>query len=420
MTKRKNRKPKYQVRQPVKDADLDTYDPDKTGAFVSARPSLSAAEYQAKLTKAESFNIRNHDLMLERDTPDRIHGWLGESDFAWSGEQAVKLSRKDIPLHDSAEPVDPRLPQRIADEQIDRIIYEHPSIAMEGLAKLGRIMHVPMTSEKDSGVHVPPFNGLELKTRVAHDLGTGSYANMIKRNDAAQVFTNMTADILDEAVLVDIQPVYDRWMAGATGNDIYDLRLAPPWNNALLVFNNTHGNVWAMHMVASDIRAEQWSEQTRAEIEWQPEEPADHKIDWSQVRWVYSVQVYVGGLGKVTGDRTLTTQQTIGPLMVWRVAVYEDGVPADVHWSHIAHDVPFHKFNNALGAFSETLNMCNCVNVHVAYPSRPMSRAQRRRLDRLGGVRFSEVHIRPASKSYKGNGTPLADMTLAGSSSPSR
>ena len=75
-------------------------------------------------------------------------------------------------------------------------------------------------------------------------------------------------------------------------------------------------------------------------------------------------------------------------------------------------DVPFHKFNNALGAFSETLNMCNCVNVHVAYPSRPMSRAQRRRLDHLGNVRFSEVHIRPTSKSYKGNGTPLADMSV--------
>lgn len=340
---------------------------------------------------------------------------LGEAEMNLPMDQVLRHMHTDIAMHqvDDAHPHDPRLPKRLTDKQTDRIIYEHPKIAMEGLAKLGRVIQVPMTTERDSGVHIPPFDALELKAKVANDLASHRYVNTITNQGTAQVYSDLTASILSDATVVDCQPVYDRWMVSATGNDLYDLRLAPPWYNALLMYNNTHGNVWAMHMVGSDIMAKNWSDVSRAEIEWQPQEPANHKIEWDQVRWVYSVQVYVGGLGRVGTDaqRTLAMQPTTGPLMVWRIAVYEDGVPADIHWTHVSPDVPFHKFNNAMGALTETINMCNCINVHVAESERNLPRAQRRRLARYG-VRFSEVHIRPASKSYKGNGTRLADMQV--------
>jgi hypothetical protein len=97
--------------------------------------------------------------------------------------------------------------------------------------------------------------------------------------------------------------------------------------------------------------------------------------------------------------------------MIWKIAVYDDGTPADINWLHLVPSIPFHKFNNAMGVLTETLNMLNCVNVTVAYPTRSMPRPQRRRFERIG-VRFSEIHVRPTSKSYKGNGEALADIEM--------
>jgi hypothetical protein len=55
--------------------------------------------------------------------------------------------------------------------------------------------------------------------------------------------------------------------------------------------------------------------------------------------------------------------------------------------------------------------MANCVNVVLADAKRHYARPQQRRLDRIG-TKFSELHIRPVSKSYRSDhpGTPLADM----------
>jgi hypothetical protein len=147
-------------------------------------------------------------------------------------------------------------------------------------------------------------------------------------------------------------------MAAGKGNDLYELRMAPPWANALLVYNNDSGNVWAMHLVSSDLRGPEWTDEYLEEIQWQSQPPADHTIDWSRVRWVMSVQVYCGGRAS-----TGAWVQTVGPLMIWRIAVYDDGEPADIHWTHVVPSIKMHKFNNAMGVLTETLNMCNCVNV---------------------------------------------------------
>jgi hypothetical protein len=294
----------------------------------------------------------------------------------------------------------------IPDDEVRRLITENPEIALEGVTRLGKVMVVPQV---DDGA--PPFDPLEIKARVVGDMRKGfiddaKEERAIDLTEGMPRFNRVTALHINQAIQIDCQAVYERWMAANKGNDLYELRMAPPWPNALLVYNNEAGNVWAMHMIASDLYGEEWTDEYREEIRWQPQPPADHSIDWDRVRWVASVQVYCGGRAS-----TGAWVQTVGPLMVWRIAVYEDGEPADMHWTHVVPSIKMHKFNNALGVLTETLNMCNCINVEVAYPTRPMARPQRRRFDRMG-VRFSEVHVRPTSKSYRGKSVALADMEM--------
>ena len=166
-----------------------------------------------------------------------------------------------------------------------------------------------------------------------------------------------------------------------------------------------------MHMISYDIQSGVFTAKELDELTWQPDPPADHTIDWDRVRWIYGVRVYVGGMGFDHDTHVHRQVETTGPIMLWRVAVYEDGEPADMHWTQLVTEIPFSKFNNALGVLTETINMLNCVNVQLAFPSRSMSRPQRRRLERLG-VRFSEIHVLPTSKSYRGKGQALADMEM--------
>ena len=305
----------------------------------------------------------------------------------------------------------------IPDTEVRRLITENPAIALEGMTRLGKVMTIPTS---DDGA--PPFNPLDIKARVIGDMRSGHvdnptaerFAKAGKRSEGLEMVTEANGRLLSSAVQVDVTSVYDRWMAAGKGNDLYELKMAPPWGHALLVYNTAIGNVWAMFMTSVDMTESGWDADERAQVRWQPEKPADHTIDWDRVRWVYTVEVFVGGMGQLGHDIALSKPQwvqTTGPVMLWKIAVYEDGEPADVHWTHLVPEIPFHKFNNALGVFTETVNMLNCTNVTVAYPTRPMARPQRRRLDRMG-VRFSEIHVRPTSKSYKGNGQALADMEM--------
>lgn len=304
--------------------------------------------------------------------------------------------------------IDPAKVPNIPDNEVSRLIHENPEIALEGLTRLGKVMAVPMKGE---GENVPIFDPLEIKARVVGDMRKG-YIDDAKDMRAVDLtegmprFNLVNSLHLSNALQIDCQAIYERWMAAGKGNDLYELRMAPPWPNALLVYNNEAGNVWALHIIASDMHGEEWTDEYRKEIGWQPQPPADHTIDWDRVRWVMSVQAYCGGRSS-----TGAWVQTVGPLMIWRIAVYDDGEPADVHWTHVVPTVPMHKFNNSLGVLTETLNMCNCTNVHVVEADRPMARPQRRRFERMG-VRFSEVHVRPASRSYRGKGTALADMEM--------
>ncbi len=213
------------------------------------------------------------------------------------------------------------------------------------------------------------------------------------------------SSLVRDAIVIDVRGVYSHWMANDGGSYMYeDHHVAPPWQNAMLVYANSVMNVLAMHMISWDIESEgEWERQ------WQPEH-GDHVIEWDRVRWVISATVFSGGQHS-SGIRV----PTAGPMVWWRIAVYPDGEIADIHWTLLAKDMDVHDFDNALMTTLATLDLCNCVNVHVAEPTRSVPRAQRRRIARTG-VRFSEIHIRPQSVSYrgKGPGVPFADMPFHG------
>ena len=391
-----------------------------TGTHMSGRAGLGSASLQD-----DALSPR-----VEIDTSKPLHTPRSELRSRVLGKQIRDATERTIKGHFDA---DEKLPAQVAKhvlstanamkfdptqplpdiptDEVARLINDNPEIALEGMTKLGKVMVVPSAPFED--FH---FDPLEIKARVMGDLRKGSVddasderAEEFKGNMPA--FTAITAETLKTATQIDVQAVYDRWMS-TKGNDLYELKMAPPWMNAVMLFNTPAGNVWAMHMVASDIT--DWDEATMAKMRWDPQPPADHTIEWDRVRWIYSVQAYVGGYGQREDERGLHSPQwvqTVGPLMVWRFAIYEDGEPADIHWTHLVPVVPMHKFNNALGVLTELLNMVNCVNVHVVEADRHMPRPQRRRFERMG-VSFSEVHVRPTSKSYRGKGTALADMEM--------
>jgi len=251
---------------------------------------------------------------------------------------------------------------------------------------------------------------IELMASVVADMRSGRYVNLMERAEVSVVRhmglpPNLARAIAQSAITVDVQAVYDQFINGH-GHDVYLMKAAPPWANAILTYVSESGNTWAVHVVATDMHDAEYAVPAFLdEIKWDVMPPGTHTIDWDAVRWVMSAQVYLGGLG--AGERV----PTAGPVMIWRLAVYPDGSLADLNWSHIAHEIEMARFNNTVGVLMETLNMCSCTNVVLADAKRKRPRPQQRRLDRIG-VKFSELHIRPVSKSYRRDdpGIPLADM----------
>ena len=74
---------------------------------------------------------------------------------------------------------------------------------------------------------VPPFNPLDVKARVVSDLRTGHFDNPVRNRTDVIEWTKATMRQIETATLVDAQAVFDRWMKGSPGNDLYSLRLAP-------------------------------------------------------------------------------------------------------------------------------------------------------------------------------------------------
>lgn len=162
--------------------------------------------------------------------------------------------------------------------------------------------------------------------------------------------------------------------------------IAPPWRSAFISYVNEHGNVVIMHLFSEEIekgdRTERWS---------------DEKIDWSKVRWVTQITVWVGG-------KSVKLNQlfpVIGPLHTWFYATYEKGEPADIRWVRLVPGYPMERWDMANCVMLGALNYMNCRNVEIVEPTRP--RAESRRIARTG-TRVHVINVFPVGKSTRSAG----------------
>lgn len=202
----------------------------------------------------------------------------------------------------------------------------------------------------------------------------------------------------EDAVVVDATPVY-RDLLKRTGVRLYeDHRIAPVWPNALICYRNEHGNGIVTHVTAAPL--EVWD---ATGDRW--ETNLEHTIDWDRVRWVCLFTIFSGNRAK---NNTVPVP-TAGPLHMWRAAVYEDGEIADLRWVAVSGEPGLNeRWDMAQLVTLGAINLGNCVNVELREPKR--QRHAQRRLDRTG-VRVSELHVRPTSKSYTAE--RLATLTSA-------
>jgi len=208
----------------------------------------------------------------------------------------------------------------------------------------------------------------------------------------------IAADVIDLGVVVDATAVYERFTHEDKLVAVYDDHIcAPPWDAATICYVNEWGNVHINVLTSLD---------PPFDVTWQPDD-LDHLIDWGRVRWCLMISLYMGG--RAGGGIPVPVQ---GPLWMWRVAVYEDGTPADIRWFEVCKLPANLDFDNDMLVILQTLNLANCTNVQIVEPERP--RPERKRLARIDpGLRVSEIHIRPISKSYRGLGTPLSQVPVA-------
>lgn len=227
----------------------------------------------------------------------------------------------------------------------------------------------------------------EKVAKVAADLKSGRVRNQFKFDRSA-----LQHHIMQTAVTVDATQVYHDLVDREKGVMVYeDHVLRPVWEQAFICYLNQHGNVMAMHTHSLDLMEKEHD----SKLYWESDV---NKIEWSRVRWLYHIFVYIGG-----HDGLGQAMPTTGPVHMWRIAVYPDGEIADINWIHIAQTYPMELWDMCQLVVLGTINLGNCVNVAIVEPQRP--RAERRRIERTG-VRVSELHLRPISRSYRGKGQP--------------
>lgn len=245
----------------------------------------------------------------------------------------------------------------------------------------------------------------EAIAKVVRDMKKGNIYIHSHDESSELVQTNLdTFKLAQWADVIDATPVWDQWMGKEGGEFVYeDHRVCPPWENALVSYVNGFGNVTVMSARAIDItdRDDAKDDYGVFHVTYWESLADTHTIDWDRVRWVLHVAVYMGGRGQGEAVRTQ------GPLHCWRIAVYPDGEIADINWIQVRPDLDLNMWDTAMMVLLDTYNLCNCVNVVIAEPDRP--RAQRKRLLRAG-VKVNEIHIKPVSRSYRGNGTPLSQF----------
>lgn len=201
--------------------------------------------------------------------------------------------------------------------------------------------------------------------------------------------------------VVDCTAIFDMQRVAETVA-LYDDHpsITPPWEDALLCYVNTYGNVICMQVSRMD-----WDGSDPGRDVWYTDNP----VDWERVRWVAVTTIWVGGQ---SGDGQ--PMPTTGPIHMFRHAIRDDGGPEDINWVALMDRTGWRGKHDEMGDANEktweaslatlggALNFLNASNVDVAEPVRP--RATRRRIERTG-VTVQTIVVRPPGKRRAKSGT---------------
>lgn len=169
--------------------------------------------------------------------------------------------------------------------------------------------------------------------------------------------------------------------------------IAPPFDHAVIAYQNGHGNILAMDCVAKETdRTKQWDVIKKL--------GGDAPVEWERVRWRIDVVMWVGGQTN-SGERN----GTAGPMHMWKIAVYEDGQPADLHWVQLQPDYAMESWDMAAATLLGALNFMACRNVEIVEPKR--ARPQARRIQRTG-ITVSTINVFPMGKASRSRGSGQA------------
>lgn len=183
--------------------------------------------------------------------------------------------------------------------------------------------------------------------------------------------------------------------------------IAPPWDRALIGYENTYGNVslWMIEVTSRDEDDGVPLNRRDGVLDalphqsiprWETAEP----IDWNDVRWIVTGGLYVGGRSQ--GQPAPTG----GPMHMIEYALGADGEPLDLHWIQCRPDIDRETWQNAELTLLAALNFMNCRNIEIVEPRRP--RAEARRLFRTG-VTVNTISVLPTGKSARSDRQPSGD-----------
>lgn len=256
----------------------------------------------------------------------------------------------------------------------------------------------------------------EAIARVVADLKAGRARNALIHTHGPsanhEALFQVALDAIVDPVVIDASAIFDSVLARDAGTALYEdhPNIAPPWEDFAVCYVNTFGNVFVIHC--------QVSAPEEGLQPWEPAEP----VEWDRVPWLIEAFIWMGGRSHTTGEAVAT----IGPVHLWRIAVYDDGEPADIHWVRVletidgahSHDAKlgdrpgFAGEDAALLVLLGALNFLGCRNIELVEPQRP--RGVRRRLERTG-VRVQTLNVFPTGKSTRGGpaaggGVPLTSV----------
>ena len=232
--------------------------------------------------------------------------------------------------------------------------------------------------------------------RVVADMRRGNFRYQKHHRDQAQI----SRLIAQDGKTVDATAIYHSLLRKNQPIDLYnDHCIAPPWELAVICYQNEYGNVIAMPQFSREIN----------HVDPPPWDNETDPIDWTTVKWQIDTLVWCGGRSLTVGPMPL-----MGPLMWWQFAVREDGAPVDLHWIHATPEYPRENWDMTHLVLLGALNFLNCRNIELVEPRRP--RTEQRRIERTG-VRVHEINVFPvghargcSTAGVIGGGTPLTSV----------